>query len=259
MYANGAVPADRLREVEPGMLLEAATADAYLRLKAAGKQAGVTVSIAKPVGAYRSLAVQEDMHANPAKYGPDPASSVPLAPVGQSTHGWGTRVDIAVGAGRTWAIVRAADFGFTREFGSADPGHFKYSSPSFAAVGVTPIQGEEVGGIIRDPGTGALTTVDGPVYQHHTSMASYQADALIYGPYKQAASQAEYKLAVANSQVKLAYLKAQLGGTSASAVDPAAIAAAVEKSLEDDFSRLAADIASVNDNIDHQTFTVTPA
>jgi hypothetical protein len=129
-----------------------------------------------------------------------------------------------------------------------------------AGGGTTPIQGDNMAGIIRDPSTGTLTTVDGTVYQHHSTMASYAADALTYGPYKQAASQAEYKLAVANSQVKLAYLKAQLGGTSAGAVDPAAIAAAVEASLADDFARLGADIAAVNANIDDQPteFVVSP-
>lgn len=252
--ANGRMPADLLREVEPGMFLEAGTAAAYLKAKA---ESGGILKIASPVGAYRSYAVQVDMRANPGKYGLDPASSVPVAAPGQSTHGWGTRVDIAVGAGRTWAIVRLAEFGFKREFGSADPGHFQYLTPSFAGTGTTPIQGEDMTGIIRDPSTGALTTVGETTYQHHTSMASYEADALVYGPFKQAASQAQYKAAVANTQVRLAYLKAQIGGTPGSAVDAVAIAAAVEKNLADDFARLEAEIATVNANIDDQPTTFT--
>lgn len=256
--ANGQMPADRLREVEPGMFLEASTAAAYLKAKAAS---GGLLKIASPAGAYRSLWVQQDMHDNPEKYGLDAASSVALAAPGSSTHGWGTRVDIAVGAGRTWAIVRLADFGFKREFGSADPGHFQYLNPSFAGTGSTSIQGEDMAGIIRDPSTGALTTVGETTYQHHTSMASYEADALTYGPFVQAASQAQYKQAVANTQVRLAYLKAQINGGSGSSVDVAAIAAKVEQNLADDFARLSAEIAAVNANIDDQptTFTVTPA
>ena len=252
--ANGRMPADRLREVEPGMFLEASTATAYLKAKAAS---GGILKIASPAGAYRSYAVQVDMKANPGKYGLDPASSITLAAPGSSTHGWGTRVDIAVGAGRTWAIVRLPDYGFKREFGSADPGHFQYLTPSFAGTGSTPIQGDNMAGIIRDPSTGALTTIDGPVYQHHTSMASYQADVLTYGPYKQAASQAEYKLAVANSQVKLAYLTAAQTGTPGSAVDVDAIAAKVNANIDDHCARLSAEIATVNANIDDQPTTFT--
>lgn len=250
--ANGRMPADLLREVEPGMFLEAATAAAYLKAKAAS---GGILKIASPVGAYRSYPVQEDMRDNPGKYGLDPASSIPVAAPGQSTHGWGTRVDIAVGAGRTWAIVRLAEFGFKREFGSADPGHFQYLTPSFASVGITPLQGEDMPKIIRHP-NGAVTTVGETTYQHHASMASYEADAAIYGTFQQLTS-AQYNQVVANTQARRAYLLSGISGGSGATVDVAAIAAQVEQSLADDFARLETQIAAVNANIDDQPTTFT--
>lgn len=133
----------------------------------------------------------------------------------------------------------------------------KFIGAAPAGGGTTPIQGDIMSGIIRDPATGALTTIDGTVYQHHTSMASYEADALTYGPYRQAASQAQYRAAIANTQVKLAYRLAAQNGTPASAVDEDAIAAKVEQKLADDIARLEAKIAAVNANIDDQPTTFT--
>lgn len=175
------------------------------------------------------------------------------------------RLGATVAAGQTVAVMGATGnvtakhlhFELRKNGVAVDPAPYFTGT---AGGGTTPLQGDEMG-IIRDPSTGALTTVGETTYQHHTSMASYEADALVYGPFRQAASQAQYKQTVANTQVRLAYLKAQIGGTSGSAVDAAAIAAKVEQNLADDFARLKAEIAAVNANIDDQPtkFTVTPA
>ena len=143
MLSNGALPPDRLVEVEPGLSLEPGTAAAYKRMKAAAAQDGVTLAIPRPAGAYRSLFVQKDMRERGWLYNLDPTSSVALAAPGYSTHGLGDRVDIVRGAAGDWAIRNAHRFGFVREFGAADPRHFRFTKPTWAASAVIPIESEE--------------------------------------------------------------------------------------------------------------------
>lgn len=140
---NGSLPASLLVEVEPGLSLEPATAEAYRRMKAAAAQDGVTLAIPRPAGAYRSLFVQKDMRERGWLYNLDPTSSVALAAPGYSTHGLGDRVDIVRGAAGDWAIRNAHRFGFVREFGAADPRHFRFTKPTWAASAVIPIESEE--------------------------------------------------------------------------------------------------------------------
>lgn len=140
---NGDLPASLLVEVEPGLSLEPATAAAYKRMKDAAAQDGVTLAIPRPAGAYRSLFVQKDMRERGWLYNLDPTSSVALAAPGYSTHGLGDRVDIVRGAAGDWAIRNAHRFGFVREFGAADPRHFRFTKPTWAASAVIPIESEE--------------------------------------------------------------------------------------------------------------------
>lgn len=141
MSGNGDVMA--LVQVQGPIVLEPATAGAYLSMKAAAAREGVNVEIPTPAGGYRSLYMQRDMHERPWAYNLDPRSSVQLAPVGYSTHGWGDRVDIIVGRAREWAIANAHRFGFEREFGDADPGHFKFIGGGFAGDITEPIPAEQ--------------------------------------------------------------------------------------------------------------------
>lgn len=157
MSSNGDLR--NLVQVQGLIMLEPATADAYITMKAAAKREGVTVEIPTPAGGYRSLYMQRDMHERPWAYNLDPASSVQLAPVGQSTHGWGDRVDIIVGQARAWAIGNAHRFGFVREFGDADPGHFMFVGTTSAGTGSTPIPTEE-DIVIRE----LIKTPDGTVW-----------------------------------------------------------------------------------------------
>lgn len=140
---NGEVPLTRLVEVETGLFLETQTAAAYRAMKAAAAADAVTLAIPRPAGAYRSLLVQQDMHDRPWLYNLDPNSSVPIAPAGSSTHGLGDRVDIVRGSAGDWAIANASRFGFVREFGAADPRHFRYLHPTWASVNLLPIESEE--------------------------------------------------------------------------------------------------------------------
>ena len=174
---NGSLPASLLVEVEPGLSLEAATAEAYRRMKAAAAQDGVTLAIPRPAGAYRSLFVQKDMRERGWLYNLDPTSSVALAAPGYSTHGLGDRVDIVRGAAGDWAIRNAHRFGFVREFGAADPRHFRFTKPTWAASAVIPIESEED----DMPHFDLIKTPDGTVWwcvNRATRYAIPNADAL---------------------------------------------------------------------------------
>lgn len=141
MSANGRLTSAELARVGDGLQLANDTATAWLAMCAAAAKAGVDLWVARPVGAYRSIAVQEGMRATPARYGLNPASVVSVAAPGSSTHGDGTSVDIGSfppafdlgrfgDAGRTrraWVLANASKFGFTRPFSEADPNHFKHN------------------------------------------------------------------------------------------------------------------------------------
>lgn len=129
MARNGAVPAGELTYVQGSIQLDQTVASAWFRMRSAAARQGVDLTIAAPAGGYRSLAVQQDMHDRPGLYNLNPNSTIPLAPVGMSTHGFGTRVDIGTTAGNTWAIANAREFGFYREFGASDPNHYGFMTP----------------------------------------------------------------------------------------------------------------------------------
>lgn len=131
---NGNVPKEKLVLVEPRVYLESETAKAYLKMKKDAAVYGIKLDIPAPAGGYRSREMQQSMHDNPIAWNLDPNSSIPLAPVGSSTHGFGTRVDIVVGKAREWVIANHKRYGFIREFGKADPGHFKFLHPTYASV-----------------------------------------------------------------------------------------------------------------------------
>lgn len=135
--ANGYVPANALVEVD-GVLLERATAAAYLAAKSVAAKVGVTLRIALPAGGYRSYDTQYRMKQGIPSYAfwnIDPAMKVSLAAPGQSSHGWGICVDIVISA-RAWAIPNMAAFGFSRPFGNNDPGHFLFGAPTWAGGAV---------------------------------------------------------------------------------------------------------------------------
>ena len=102
---NGAVPAQFLAPLDgsnPVAYAELNTAAAFNRLHAAHPEMVVN----GPAGGYWTRAVDEDIHANPTKYG---VTDKNLSPIGQSPHGLGIRLNIE----RCNAGV-AAQFGFSQ-------------------------------------------------------------------------------------------------------------------------------------------------
>jgi len=172
------------------------------------------------------------------------------------------KVGVTVAGGQAVAVMGATGnvtakhlhFELRRNGVAVDPAPYFTST---AGGGTTPLQGEDMPKLIRHP-NGAITTVGETTYQHLTP-AAYQADAAAWGPFTQL-TESQYNGAIANTQVRRAYLLAGISGGSGATVDEAAIAAAVEASLADDFARLSAEIAAVNANIDDQPteFVVSP-
>lgn len=152
---NGAVPDAYLTDRQ-GIPLAGDTAKAF---DEANTASGGILTIAQPAGGYRSLFVQQDMIDNPGDYNLDPTSTIGLATPGTSSHGTGNRVDINGGAGRTWMIAHASEHGFVQEFGSADPGHFKYQAETYPLVGVGSIVGPNVVVPVVTPSP--MSTIDG--------------------------------------------------------------------------------------------------
>jgi len=85
------------------------TIRAYKRLSAEAKKHGISIHIATPAGAYRSIATQKAMHANPTRFNVIPG--MVMAPIGYSSHGWGDELDI-YSTNDHWLEANAARFGF---------------------------------------------------------------------------------------------------------------------------------------------------
>lgn len=143
-----------------------------------------------------------------------------------------------------------------------------YLGLSVASVGdVTPFPTASNGDIdmrlMRHP-NGTFTTVGETTFQHHTDMATVNADAALFGAAVEM-SDPDYRAAVANTRVRKAYLLAGISGGGVASVDVEAVAARTEVLLADDFARLAASnaalAAAINANIDDQPtrFNITPA
>ena len=133
VYANGKLPSSALRKVG-GVYLSLKSANSFDNMTAAARKDGVSLWPALPDGGYRDYERQGVIGAK------NPYSSVAVARPGQSTHGFGTRVDIGSfpparelnkwgAAGmkrRQWMLEHAHEFGWTREFGESDPNHWKH-------------------------------------------------------------------------------------------------------------------------------------
>lgn len=137
-YPNGQMPPTTLTNwggntIYTGML------GACQQLNLRAIQDGYTLAVAPPVGGYRSLATQADMLTHPGRYGLNPNSNAPLAPIGKSTHGWGTAVDF-IGAPITWLHTNAPDYGFSFPLAiEGDTNHAEWNGTIFASTTETPI------------------------------------------------------------------------------------------------------------------------
>jgi len=145
--ANGRLADSELTNVG-GMVLATVTARAWVRMVAAAAADGITLSIVRPAGAYRSFFVQGDMKKNPSAYNLSTASTVSIAAPGYSTHGLGNAVDVSscTGARLAWMLANGPTFGFTRTFGTRDPNHFGHDGTTTgpttqsASTGAEPIE-----------------------------------------------------------------------------------------------------------------------
>lgn len=139
MARNGYLAEDgiRLVTVEDDDRLIATAAASFLAMKAEAARAGVALSIVEPAGAYRTAWVQNDMVDHPERYNLNPNSVIKFSRYGQS-HGWGNRIDVNQAA-LPWMLANAARFGWSREYGTRDPNHFKHD-------GTTAVTGAGGGG-----------------------------------------------------------------------------------------------------------------
>lgn len=172
MSANGRLTAAELTLVQRGPMniyLANTAAKAWGALKAEYDRThpGESLTIAEPAGGYRTLAVQADMHIRPKLYGLSVYSTIPLAKAGFSSHGDGMAVDIAdaskASPRKTWLLANASRYGFTRQFGDADPNHYRHDGIT-AAGGGTRITGREndMQMFHKTLGTGTTWVVAGP-------------------------------------------------------------------------------------------------
>lgn len=120
MASNGRLTSAELTTVQGTIKLAKDTAVDFKALKAAAAKKGVDLSIAKPLGGYRSLAQQAALKANPRKYGSGLPSSA-IASAGYSTHGTGVNFDV-VGAGALAFVKKYGKaYGFTQRDARNDP------------------------------------------------------------------------------------------------------------------------------------------
>jgi hypothetical protein len=89
------------------------------------------MTIAAPLGADRDWAEQVALKANPRAYGSSLPSSKIASP-GNSTHGWGTCVDIA--AQNAWFQIHCGEYGFVRESPAGENNHYRYTAPTWAVA-----------------------------------------------------------------------------------------------------------------------------
>lgn len=135
MSANGRLAASELTTVQGSIQLANDAAVAYLALHA--KYPNIT--IAPPLGGYRSYAQQAALKANPKAYGSSLPSSA-IASAGYSTHGLGENADL-VGDTIADLVGAAHDYGFAQRDAVGDPHCFHYTGTYHPPV-VVPATGE---------------------------------------------------------------------------------------------------------------------
>jgi hypothetical protein len=170
---NGALSMSRLRATANGVELTRETWNAFEKMRRLClKKTGADLWLATPYGGYRDLEAQK--HIANGSGGNNPQSTIPAAGVGFSTHGWGNRIDIGSFGGQygdngtkreRWLLSQAHRFGFTREFGPADPNHFKHDGVTEIGP-VPPITTEEIIEEIMT-GTAHLKSASGAQYLAH--------------------------------------------------------------------------------------------
>lgn len=235
MSSNGQVPSSDLVTVQSGIQLSRPTANAWFRMLQAGSSTGHRIGVATPAGGYRSLAVQADMRARPWLYNLSKQSTKKLAPTGQSTHGYGTRVDVV--GDLAWAIANGPRFGFFREFGASDPNHFKHDGvTATSGAGARPVRRKDGSMEWRyiqkpgDPSTAILGVSIGELSWTEVNPATdpkeyaYERDMWALGTVSPALIIDPEVWRVTKVQIQKRRAQAGLGGGTGVAVDEASIA-----------------------------------
>lgn len=152
---NGYVPSNALVIIETGhyegraytSYAETATAAAYNRARTANPD----MYLSPPLGAYRSYEDQANLKAHPSEYGSSLPSSKIAGP-GNSTHGWGTCVDI--GPENAWFQTHSGEYGFTRKSPAGENNHYEFNAPTWAPA-IAPVASYQrvagSGGVNRRP------------------------------------------------------------------------------------------------------------
>lgn len=132
-YPNGQIPQSKIAYVA-GVPLYYRTARAVQRFIAYAKSKGHTITIAKPIGGLRQLAVQREMQnrANWPRLNIDTHMTVSVAAPGYSTHGWGTAVDFL--GDFDFIHKYAPHFGFSWTFGANDRNHWQHDNATAVSV-----------------------------------------------------------------------------------------------------------------------------
>lgn len=130
--ANGEVPASALALIQTGtykglaysIYLETATAGAVEKARADG---GIT--LAPPLGGYRSILDQTHLKDEPGQYG-SPLPQSKIGTPGYSTHGDGDCFDVL--AGNAWFAAHCGEYGCVRESPAGENNHYRYLYPTWA-------------------------------------------------------------------------------------------------------------------------------
>lgn len=122
-FANGHIPTESLTSIGGNFHLEGAAAAAFLEMREAAAQDGVTITLSS---AYRDYDTQVRLRE-------EKGHQVATATPGHSVHGWGRAIDVRGAEAQRWLRENGPTFGFiwpdwAQQPGKAyEPWHFEFS------------------------------------------------------------------------------------------------------------------------------------
>ena len=124
-FPNGRIPEQALTAIAPGQRLWGPAAEAFRRLVADARAAGVTVRV---TDSYRSYDEQVDVARRKGLYSQGGLAATP----GTSTHGWGLSVDVDTSPETlAWLRTNGGRYGFVEDV-PREPWHWTYQAASTA-------------------------------------------------------------------------------------------------------------------------------
>lgn len=143
-YKNGFIPADKLKPIDTGQLLQKNARDSYMRMKSDAKKDGVIIDLTGKNSAYRPCGNKGDYTQRSCsmgftqwcawekyKAGKGNLASNPTTSKGcKSTHGWGLAIDVNRNKGaRDWIKKNGEKYGWWwagGTFSQIEDWHFEY-------------------------------------------------------------------------------------------------------------------------------------